>query len=185
VRVRIPTARPRATSGRTAERDAMARDDDDDDDDRRWYARLVPIVDESARVKHVDRAALTKTADGCARARDAATATARDGALRLRTRSAVLGRIVMNKEGTARAKTQPADLALDVASGAREARARRERGRASDAFEIWIQTRARTRGEGFGRERAGDRWRGRTIERSRESNARGTDGRARVVESKS
>ena len=37
----------------------MARDDDDDDDDRRWYARLVPIVDESARVKHVDRAALT------------------------------------------------------------------------------------------------------------------------------
>jgi hypothetical protein len=91
----------------------------------------------------------------------------------------------MNKEGTARAKTQPADLALDVASGAREARARRERGSASDAFEIWIQTRARTRGEGFGRERAGDRWRGRTIERSRESNARGTDGRARVVESKS
>jgi hypothetical protein len=46
----------------------MARDDDDDDDDRRWYARLVPIVDESARVKHVDRAALTKTARcDCAR----------------------------------------------------------------------------------------------------------------------
>ena len=109
----------------------MARDDDDDDDDRRWYARLVPIVDESARVKHVDRAALTKTADGCARARDAATATARDGALRLRTRSAVLGRIVMNKEGTARAKTQPADLALDVASGARasEGEARRREAR--------------------------------------------------------
>ena len=104
---------------------------DDDDDDRRWYARLVPIVDESARVKHVDRAALTKTADGCARARDAATATARDGALRLRTRSAVLGRIVMNKEGTARAKTQPADLALDVASGARasEGEARRREAR--------------------------------------------------------
>ena len=129
--VRIPTARPRAPTARPAERDAMARDDDDDDDDRRWYARLVPIVDESARVKHVDRAALTKTADGCARARDAATATARDGALRLRTRSAVLGRIVMNKEGTARAKTQPADLALDVASGARasEGEARRREAR--------------------------------------------------------
>ena len=40
----------------------------------------------------------------------------------LRMRSSVVGRIVMNKEGTARAKTQPADIALDAASGAREAR---------------------------------------------------------------
>lgn len=42
----------------------------------------------------------------------------------LRMRSSVVGRIVMNKDGTARAKTQPADVALDVASGAcaREAR---------------------------------------------------------------
>ena len=37
-------------------------------------------------------------------------------------RSSVVGRIVMNKEGTARAKTQPADIALDAASGTREAR---------------------------------------------------------------
>lgn len=36
----------------------------------------------------------------------------------LRMRSSVVGRIVMNKDGTARAKTQPADVALDVASGA-------------------------------------------------------------------
>ena len=42
----------------------------------------------------------------------------------LRMRSSVLGRIVMNKEGTARAKTQPADIALDAASGTREARRR-------------------------------------------------------------
>ena len=40
----------------------------------------------------------------------------------LRMRSSVVGRIVMNKEGTARAKTQPADIALDAASGASEAR---------------------------------------------------------------
>ena len=33
----------------------------------------------------------------------------------------------MNKEGTARAKTQPADIALDAASGAREARRARRR----------------------------------------------------------
>ena len=60
----------------------------------------------------------------------------------------------MNKEGTARAKTQPADLALDVASGARasEGEARAARSASEGAFEIWIQTRARTRGEGFGRE---------------------------------
>ena len=63
----ISTLHPRAPTARPAERDAMARDDDDDDDDRRWYARLVPIVDESARVKHVDRAALTKTAGEASR----------------------------------------------------------------------------------------------------------------------
>ena len=52
-------------------------------------------------------------------------------------RSSVVGRIVMNKEGTARAKTQPADIALDAASGAREARrgeARRRDGTGRDGM---------------------------------------------------
>ena len=55
----------------------------------------------------------------------------------LRMRSSVVGRIVMNKEGTARAKTQPADIALDAASGAREARrgdARRRDGTGRDGM---------------------------------------------------
>ena len=171
---RVGRRRRRFVDASTTRRDAMRGDDDDDD--RRWYARLVPITDESARVRHVDRAALTKTADGVARARDAATATARDGALRLRTRSAVLGRIVMNKEGTARAKTQPADLALDVASGARasEGEARAARSASEGAFEIWIQTRARTRGEAFAEGARGRSMRvGRSIDGSRESNRAG------------
>ena len=55
----------------------------------------------------------------------------------LRMRSSVVGRIVMNKEGTARAKTQPADIALDAASGTREARrgeARRGEARRGDGM---------------------------------------------------
>ena len=59
----------------------------------------------------------------------------------LRMRSSVVGRIVMNKEGTARAKTQPADIALDAASGAREARrgeARRRDGTGWDGMTPFV-----------------------------------------------
>ena len=54
----------------------------------------------------------------------------------------------MNKEGTARAKTQPADIALDGASGTREAR--RGEARRGDA----------TRGDGTGWDGMGRDWMG-------------------------
>jgi hypothetical protein len=91
----------------------------DEDDPTTWWGRLMPTSEDASRARHVDRAA------ACAgdASRPSSTAT-RGGGLMLRMRSSVVGRIVMNKDGTARAKTQPADVALDVASGAcaREAR---------------------------------------------------------------
>ena len=92
-------------------------DDDDDDDDRRWWARLVPTCDVSRECAHVDRAALARDAAG-----NLTTlpndAPMRGPEVKLRLKSCVLGRVVMNKDGTARAKSQPADVALDVPSGA-------------------------------------------------------------------
>jgi len=74
--------------------------------DARWWARLVPCSDDAASARAVDRA--SASSDGSARA----------GELALRLKSTVIGRVVMNRDGTARAKAQPADIALEVPSGA-------------------------------------------------------------------
>ena len=89
----------------------------DAEDDARWWARLVPTCDVSRECAHVDRAALTRDDAGnlVTLANDAPL---RGPEIKLRLKSCVLGRVVMNKEGTARAKSQPADVALDVPSGA-------------------------------------------------------------------
>ena len=81
-----------------------------DEDPTTWWGRLMPTSEDASRARHVDRAASSSAS--------AATTATRGGGLMLRMRSSVVGRIVMNKDGTARAKTQPADVALDVASGA-------------------------------------------------------------------
>jgi hypothetical protein len=83
-------------------------DDDDDDAPTTWWGRLMPTSEDAVKARHVDRASACATT----------TTATRGGGLMLRMRSSVVGRIVMNKDGTARAKTQPADVALDVASGA-------------------------------------------------------------------
>ena len=98
------------------------RDETTDDDPSTWWGRLTPTSEDAIRARHVDRAASGGLDDsGRARGADAREAKTRAGGMMLRMRSSVVGRIVMNKEGTARAKTQPADIALDAASGAREA----------------------------------------------------------------
>lgn len=89
---------------------AVEAADGSDDDDGRWWARLVPASEDAMGATHVDRAEM-----GATRAR------AVDGqrrAMKLRLKSTVIGRVVMNREGTARARGQPADLALEVPSGA-------------------------------------------------------------------
>lgn len=98
----------------------MGDADVEEDDPTTWWGRLTPTSEDAVCARHVDRAAACA---GDASRPSSSTAT-RGGGLMLRMRSSVVGRIVMNKDGTARAKTQPADVALDVASGAcaREAR---------------------------------------------------------------
>jgi len=86
----------------------MGDDGDDDDAPTTWWGRLMPTSEDAVKARHVDRAVACATT----------TTATRGGGLMLRMRSSVVGRIVMNKDGTARAKTQPADVALDVASGA-------------------------------------------------------------------
>ena len=98
------------------------RDTTKEDDPSTWWGRLTPTSEDAIRARHVDRAARARDDGGRARGESALEAKTRGGGIMLRMRSSVVGRIVMNKEGTARAKTQPADIALDVASGAREAR---------------------------------------------------------------
>ena len=98
------------------------RDDGSTDDPSTWWGRLTPTSEDAIRARHVDRAARARDDGGRARGESALEAKTRGGGMMLRMRSSVVGRIVMNKEGTARAKTQPADIALDAASGAREAR---------------------------------------------------------------
>ena len=97
----------------------------------------MPTSEDAIRARHVDRAARARDDGGRARGESALEAKTRGGGIMLRMRSSVVGRIVMNKEGTARAKTQPADIALDAASGAREARrgeARRRDGTGRDGM---------------------------------------------------
>ena len=97
----------------------------------------MPTSEDAIRARHVDRAARARDDGGRARGESAREAKTRGGGMMLRMRSSVVGRIVMNKEGTARAKTQPADIALDAASGAREARrgeARRRDGTGRDGM---------------------------------------------------
>ena len=98
------------------------RDETTTDDPSTWWGRLTPTSEDAIRARHVDRAASALDDGGRARGEGAREAKTRGGGMMLRMRSSVVGRIVMNKEGTARAKTQPADIALDAASGAREAR---------------------------------------------------------------
>ena len=98
------------------------RDTTKEDDPSTWWGRLTPTSEDAIRARHVDRAASALDDGGRARGEGAREAKTRGGGMMLRMRSSVVGRIVMNKEGTARAKTQPADIALDAASGAREAR---------------------------------------------------------------
>ena len=100
------------------------RDDGSTDDPSTWWGRLTPTSEDAIRARHVDRAARARADGGRARGEGAREAKTRGGGMMLRMRSSVVGRIVMNKEGTARAKTQPADIALDAASGTREARRR-------------------------------------------------------------
>ena len=97
------------------------RDETTEDDPSTWWGRLTPTSEDAIRARHVDRAARARDDGGRARGESALEAKTRGGGMMLRMRSSVVGRIVMNKEGTARAKTQPADIALDAASGAREA----------------------------------------------------------------
>lgn len=79
----------------------------------------MPIAEGSKEAKHVDRAALTRDAStGALRTVPTSEAVLREEAPRLRLKSCVFGRLVMNKDGTARAKQQSADVALDVPSGA-------------------------------------------------------------------
>ncbi len=105
------------------------RDDGSTDDPSTWWGRLMPTSEDAIRARHVDRAARARDDGGRARGESALEAKTRGGGIMLRMRSSVVGRIVMNKEGTARAKTQPADIALDAASGAREAIGKRSDGR--------------------------------------------------------
>jgi len=91
----------------------------DAEDDLRWWARMMPIAEGSKEAKHVDRAALTRDAStGALRTVPTSEAVLREEPPRLRLKSCVFGRLVMNKDGTARAKQQSADVALDVPSGA-------------------------------------------------------------------
>jgi len=143
--------------------DAHARDDDDDDeDDGRFYATLAPCGESARAIAHVDRAKVTRARDGAsARVADDAPLT-RKG-MKLRLKSTVIGRIVMNKEGTARAKAQPADLAMDLPSGASfEGERERDLGLGGTQVSAGFLNRARagdarkTRGRGeleYGRER--------------------------------
>jgi len=96
-------------------------DDENDDggDARRWWGKLVPVTEASKDAKHIDRASATRdAASGALRAVRTHEAVLRSDDVKLRLKSVVFGRLVMNKEGTARAKIQPADVALDVPSGA-------------------------------------------------------------------
>jgi hypothetical protein len=80
---------------------------------------MMPIAEGSKEAKHVDRAALTRDAStGALRTVPTSEAVLREEPPRLRLKSCVFGRLVMNKDGTARAKQQSADVALDVPSGA-------------------------------------------------------------------
>ena len=105
---RRPVTLARRRLGTTTRATTMGDDGDDDDAPTTWWGRLMPTSEDAVKARHVDRAVACATT----------TATTRGGGLMLRMRSSVVGRIVMNKDGTARAKTQPADVALDVASGA-------------------------------------------------------------------
>ena len=105
-----------------ANANADPRDETTADDPSTWWGRLTPTSEDAIRARHVDRAARARDDGGRARGESALEAKTRGGGMMLRMRSSVVGRIVMNKEGTARAKTQPADIALDAASGTREAR---------------------------------------------------------------
>ena len=101
-----------------------------DEDPTTWWGRLMPTSEDASRARHVDRAASSSAS--------AATTATRGGGLMLRMRSSVVGRIVMNKDGTARAKTQPADVALDVASGACARAGGRGGGRGRDAIDSFV-----------------------------------------------
>jgi len=115
-----------------ANANADPRDETTADDPSTWWGRLMPTSEDAIRARHVDRAASARV-----RGESAREGKTRGGGMMLRMRSSVVGRIVMNKEGTARAKTQPADIALDAASGTREARrgeARRRDARRRDGM---------------------------------------------------
>ena len=115
-----------------ANANADPRDETTADDPSTWWGRLTPTSEDAIRARHVDRAASARV-----RGESAREGKTRGGGMMLRMRSSVVGRIVMNKEGTARAKTQPADIALDAASGTREARrgeARRGEARRGDGM---------------------------------------------------
>jgi hypothetical protein len=113
----------------TATKKTAPRNETTEDDLSTWWGRLTPTSEDAIRARHVDRASSALDDSGRARGADAREAKTRAGGMMLRMRSSVVGRIVMNKEGTARAKTQPADIALDVASGARDATRRDATGR--------------------------------------------------------
>ena len=72
---------------------------------------LVAVGDKSSAAKHLDRS-LDKKAD-------VTNATLVGPDLELRLVKTVVGRMLMNAEGTARAITQVADILVDVPSGTR------------------------------------------------------------------
>ena len=90
-----------------ANANADPRDETTADDPSTWWGRLMPTSEDAIRARHVDRAASARDDGGRARGESAREAKTRGGGMMLRMRSSVVGRIVMNKEGTARAKTQP------------------------------------------------------------------------------
>ena len=90
------------------------RETDDDDDDHKSappFATLVAASDEAREVLHVDR-----TSEECNRVGTKRCALIGPN-VELRFSNAVVGRILMAKDNVTRAKTQVADLALDLPSG--------------------------------------------------------------------
>lgn len=71
---------------------------------------LVAVGDKAKDVEHLDRSLDRKV--------DVSTAALTGGDLVLSTTKTVVGRLLMNAEGSARAASQVADILIDVPSGA-------------------------------------------------------------------